>query len=165
MSDEIKDSVDAKLETAKLEARRQRVSRIGNLLDQAAGVLEDMMQAENPMVRMRAAETAVNLYIQQENGERQDKMLEVQQRRLALEEAKLQLPGAQFNQTNVYLNGPQTPEEKEKAEAELLARKQAQDKLLASYLPKPPQSAEEVEETTTVEPVVEQFIAEDNAAE
>ena len=109
------------------------------------------------MQRYRAAEVAVNLYVQSENGERQDRMLDIQERRLVIEEAKLSKPGGpMFNQQNNFYLGKQqqegeevkeeTPEEKAAA---LLARKKMQDMLLSSYLE--PQKQQQQDEPATQE--------------
>ena len=141
------DEIDAELQKAKLKAKRERQASIGRLLDQATEVLGGILETTDEAhqgARMRAAEVAVNLYVQSENGDRQDRMLDTQERRLVIEEAKLSKPGGpMFNQqNNVYINGATAPQQgqeiheetpEEKAAA-LLARKKMQDMLLSSYL-------------------------------
>lgn len=135
------DQVDIELQKARLKAKQQRRDAIGQLLDQATDVLSDVLNDSNSSKRekIEAASLAVNLYVQQENGERQDAALEIQKKRLELEEKKLSMPGGPlFNQTNVYLPGQQPTTDPQLLEIErqaLLARKQAQDALLSSYLP------------------------------
>ena len=151
------DDVDAALQKAKLEAKRERQASIGRLLDQATEVLGGILETTDEAhqgARMRAAEVAVNLYVQSENGDRQDRMLEIQERRLAIEEAKLSQPGGpMFNQQNNFYLGNQkqqgeevkeeTPEEKAQA---LLARKKMQEMLLSSFLEPARDQAQESEE-------------------
>lgn len=140
----IEDPIQAELEKAKLRAKQERRNSIGNLLDKATGVLSDILDSTEPKSanqRLRAAEVAVNLYIQQESGERQDRTLELQERRLDIETAKLSLPGQPlFQQNNLIVNGQQSagqqaPEDAERARAELYARKKAQAALLETFLP------------------------------
>lgn len=154
------DQIDAEIQKAKLKAKQERQASIGRLLDQATDVLGGILETtdeEHQGARMRAAEVAVNLYVQSENGERQDRMLDIQERRLVIEEAKLSKPGGpMFNQQNNFYLGKQqqegeevkeeTPEEKAAA---LLARKKMQDMLLSSYLE--PQKQQQQEEPATQE--------------
>lgn len=142
------DEVDLALRQAQVQAQRDRLRSIDNLLDTAIEILDATMteDSSSPLARLNAAQTAVNLYLQKENGARQDKALELQERRLAMEEAKLRLPTAQLNQTNIYLS--HSPDDKAKAEAELLARKQAQNQILGSYLG-PQKEIEDTDQPTT----------------
>ena len=149
------DSVDAALQKAKLEAKRQRIDKIGGLIDKAVDVLNEVLDDSsvgNTRYRMEAASLAVTLYTQQDNGERQDKALELQERRLDLEEAKLKMPGGPlFQQTNVYLD-PQVPRDPQLLEIEkeaLLKRKQAQAAILNSYLSPVPTEAVQLNDTDT----------------
>ena len=139
------DDVQLELAKAKLEVKQQRATAIGNLLDKATAVLSDVLDNPNTPSRTKldAAGLAVNLYIQQENAERQDKSLELQQKRLEIEEQKLRLPGGSlFQQNNVYLNGsapssvPVDPQLAEIERQALLERKRTQDAILKSYIPK-----------------------------
>lgn len=144
---QIVDEVSAEIEKAKLAAKQQRQQAISSLLDQATDVLSEMLSTtdrDHESARMRAAELAINLYVQQESGERQDRSLDLQQKRLDVEVAKLSRPGQPlFQQNNLYLdnngvpspNVPKTPEEKQRDQDLLLARKRAQNALLATYLP------------------------------
>ena len=143
---QITDEVSAEIEKAKLAAKQQRQQAISGLLDQATGVLSEMLDKtdrDHESMRMRAAELAINLYVQQESGERQDRSLDLQQKRLDVEVAKLSRPGQPlFQQNNLYLDGsvdatqqPMTPQQREEDEARRLARKRAQNALLATYLP------------------------------
>lgn len=164
LTPDVQDQVDVALQKAKLQAKRERQASIGRLLDQATEVLGGILETTDEAhqgARMRAAEVAVNLYVQSENGDRQDRMLDIQERRLVIEEAKLSQPGgAMFNQQNNFYLGNQrqqgeeikeeTPEEKAKA---LLARKKMQDMLLSSYLP--PKQQEQVEEKSEDTPASE----------
>lgn len=134
--------IELELKKAELEAKRQRRSKIGSLLDKATDVLAEVLEGDDPNkenLRMRAAEVAVNLYMQSSDGERQDKNLEMQQRKLELEEAKLKAPGGMlFQQNNYYVNGSQqqkTPEQIEAEKAQLTERKHEQAELLEQYLP------------------------------
>ena len=150
-----KDEIELALQKAELKAQRERNTKIGTLLDKATDVLSSVLDSDDPNManaRMRAAEVAINLYVQQDNGQRQERALRLQQRRLDLEEEKMRQPGgALYQQNNVYINGqPQgqvgTSEEEQ---ARLLARKRAADDLLATYLPpkKEDKVIEVVEET------------------
>ncbi|MCM1322998.1 MAG: hypothetical protein NC218_02330 [Acetobacter sp.] len=157
MSDLVpKDQVEVELEKAKLLAKKQRAVTIGSLLDKSAEVLEECLDDDTPANagrRMRAAEVAINLYIQQESMERQDRALDIQAKRLELEEAKLALPGGPlFTQNNVYLQGGAPPQQgeqlsDEEKQAQLLARKQAQDALLKQYLPPQVQDTQATKDT------------------
>ncbi len=156
MADDLvpKDQIQIELERARLKAKEQRAVTIGSLLDKAAEVLSGVLDSTDPNManqRMRAAEVSINLYIQQDNGERQERALQLQEHRLQLEEEKLRQPGGPlFQQNNVYVQGGQAPqqiESSEEAQQRLLARKRAQDELLASYLPQKPKPAE-IPETT-----------------
>lgn len=134
------DEIEIELEKARLAAKRERQIAIGSLLDKATGVLSDVLDNTDPanaIARLRAAEVAVNLYVQQDNGERQDRALLLQQRRLDMEERKLALPGGPlFQQNIVHIGEGQKSQEQIDTEKQmLLARKQAQDAILASYLP------------------------------
>lgn len=131
--------IDIELAKAKAEVKQKRVQAIGELLDKATDVLYDVLDnpTTNPRAKLEAASLAVNLYVQQENADRQDKALDIQQKRLELEEKKLALPGgALFQQNNLYV-GDRQPTDPQLLEIErqaLLDRKRAQDALLGSYL-------------------------------
>lgn len=149
----VQDDVDVALEAAKLQAKEERRIAIGTLLDRATEVLGDVLDttdAAHEGARMRAAEVAVNLYLQSENSERQDKLLDMQDRRLRIEEAKLRLPGGALYQQNnvqnntVYVN--MTPEQRQVEADMLLQRKQAQSAILSEYLPPAPQVSDGEEE-------------------
>lgn len=157
---QITDQVSAELEKAKLRAKQERHATIGNLLDQATEVLSDILDSTDGSLtnqRMRAAEIAVNLYIQQENGDRQDRTLDLQQKRLDVEIAKLSQPGQPlFQQNNVYVQGGEASvnpvASTQEQQDQLYARKKAQDALLATYLPKKePSEAVLLPEDTTGE--------------
>lgn len=140
VSNSDKDSVQIELEKARNEAKQQRRDAIGDLLDKATDVLSDVLDDPNSSKRekIEAASLAVNLYVQQENGERQDTALEIQKKRLELEEKKLSIPGGPlFQQNNVYLPGqqPTDPQLLAIERDALLKRKQTQDAILSSYLP------------------------------
>lgn len=143
---QVTDEVSAEIEKAKLAAKQQRQQAISGLLDQATDVLSEMLNKtdrDHESMRMRAAELAINLYVQQESGERQDRSLDLQQKRLDVEVAKLSKPGQPlFQQNNLYLEGtadgsqqPMASANSAEDEAKRIARKKAQNALLATYLP------------------------------
>lgn len=137
------DQVELQLKKAQLEAKRERRVAIGSLLDKATDVLSDVLdttdQAHENM-RLRAAEVAINLYVQQDNSDRQDRALDLQEKRLDIEEKKLGV-GVFNQQNNIFLPG--SPEEKEQKARELLERKKVTDKLLESFLAGSPNQNEE----------------------
>lgn len=135
--------IDIELAKAKTEVKQKRVQAIGDLLDKATDVLYDVLDSPttNQRAKIEAASLAVNLYIQQENADRQDKALDIQQKRLELEEKKLVLPGGPlFQQNNLYVANqqPTDPQLLEIERQALLDRKKAQDALLGSYLKQTP---------------------------
>lgn len=165
-----KTQVELELEKAKIEAKRQRETTIGSLLDKAADVLSGVLDSTDAAMagqRLRAAEVAINLYIQQDNGARQDRALELQQKRLKLEEEKLRQPGGPlFQQNNLYVQGGASQQAVPASTTEqemLLARKQAQDAVLAQFLPQAARPIEEEEiaqkeQEDTVEPTSEDVL-------
>ena len=119
--------LDIELAKAKAEVKQKRVQAIGELLDKATDVLYDVLDnpTTNPRAKLEAASLAVNLYIQQENADRQDKNLYVGDRQ------------------------PTDPQLLEIERQALLDRKRAQDALLGSYLKPAPTATPDTGDNNT----------------
>ncbi len=140
------DAVEAALVKAQKKIREERTSRIGDLLDTASGVLMEHLESDKrPEDKLYAVQIAIGLYTTQEDNNRQDRRLALQEQQLLLERAKLSQPGGPLYQSNTMIinEAPQTEEEKKIKAEMLLQRKQAQDNLLSSFLPARPKPVEE----------------------
>ena len=135
--------IDIVLSDAKKAVKQARAEKIGTLLDQASDVLSAVLSTKEESkesARMRAAELAINLYTSQESAERADRQLEVQAKRLEIEEKKIGMNTLLLQQNNIYQQTTEAPkdlvrtEEGSIVDIELLARKKAMQMLLDSQL-------------------------------
>lgn len=138
------DPVQLEVQKAQLEARQQRQVKITALLGQAADVLKQELDMHTSAVeKHRAVELAIDLYDVAAKAELTSQKLELEREKLELERSKLSTtpPTPPFlQQNNVYFSNQPTPEQQQ----ELLERKQAQNAILESFLPKKPQEPVEV---------------------
>lgn len=138
------DPVQLEIQKAQLEARQQRQVKITALLGQAADVLKQELDMHTSAIeKHKAVELAIDLYDVAAKAELTSQKLELERDKLELEKAKLSVapPTSPFlQQNNVYFSNQPTQEEQQ----ELLERKQAQNAILESFLPKKPQETVEV---------------------
>ena len=140
-----KSEIDIALAKAKKEVKRHRTEKIGALLDKATDVLSDILDStdeDHERMRMQAAELTIGLYTAQETAERADRQLEIQAKRLEVEEKKVGVNTLLLQQNNIY--GDQRTEPPQKTlvkqedgsiiDVDLLARKKAQQMLLDSQI-------------------------------
>lgn len=135
------DPVDKALSEAMIQVRRDRTKKIGLLLDKATDVLSAVLDTDDTLhenMRMRAAELTIGLYTAQESSERADKQLEIQSRRLEVEEKKIGVNTLLLQQNNIYPAAPPKTLVQQSdgsvVDVDLLARKKAQQMLLDSQL-------------------------------
>lgn len=127
-------SVDV-FDKASLEAEERRHETTHSLFDKAAAVIESYLEDPNADIsaKMFPAKLAMDVYMAQEKFKREDQRIEIEKRKLTLEEIKVQktVPNLTFNQQNNYISsgGSKPPE------TDLTELKKKQDQLLASYLP------------------------------
>lgn len=137
------DPVQLEVQKAQLEARQQRQVKITALLGQAADVLKQELDMHTSAIeKHKAVELAIDLYDVAAKAELTSQKLEIERDKLELEKAKLSAPPTSpfLQQNNVYFSNQPTQEEQQ----ELLERKQAQNAILESFLPKKPQETVEV---------------------
>ena len=138
------DPVQLEVQKAQLEARQQRQVKITALLGQAADVLKQELDMHTSAIeKHKAVELAIDLYDVAAKAELTSQKLEIEREKIELEKAKLSVapPTSPFlQQNNVYFSNQPTQEEQQ----ELLERKQAQNAILESFLPKKPQETVEV---------------------
>lgn len=133
-----KDSIDTALEEASKKVKKERTEKIGALLDKATVVLTGALDEAGH--KMRAAELAVALYTSQSAAERADRQLELQSKRLEIEEKKMGINTLLVQQNNIYDSKEGSPkhlvttEEGSVVDVDLLARKKAMQMLLDSTL-------------------------------
>lgn len=126
------DPIEAEFDKAQKQLQSERHSRIGRLFDKAADVLE--VYLGDPEVglaeKMFPAKLVADIYVSEEKFKREDARLELESRKVALEEAKLP-PGPQIAiQQNTYIN---------ESRVNLAELKKKQEALLSGFLPKEPQ--------------------------
>lgn len=138
------DPVQLEVQKAQLEARQQRQVKITALLGQAADVLKQELDMHTSAIeKHKAVELAIDLYDVAAKAELTNQKLEIEREKIELEKAKLSAvpPTSPFlQQNNVYFSNQPTQEQQQ----ELLERKQAQNAILESFLPKKPQETVEV---------------------
>lgn len=137
------DPVQLEIQKAQLEARQQRQVKITALLGQAADVLKQELDMHTSAIeKHKAVELAIDLYDVAAKAELTSQKLELERDKLEFEKAKLSAPPTSpfLQQNNVYFSNQPTQEQQQ----ELLERKQAQNAILESFLPKKPQETVEV---------------------
>lgn len=124
---------------AEIGLQIKRHQSIGGLFDKAANVLGEYL--DDPSVdlcsKMVPAKIATDIFMMNEKFKREDEKLEIEKRRLVLEELKVKEASKMigtFNQQNNFYGN----EDPEKAKAKLLDVKRKQEELLSSYLQKKP---------------------------
>lgn len=123
---------------ASIEAEKNRHQMTYSLFDKAAKVLEGYL--EDPSIdsaaKMFPAKLAIDIYTSQEKFKREDQKLDIERRRLSLEEEKLRRTPSNlnFNQQNNYFSGSPQPQPVPSG-VDLTELKKRQDELLNSYLP------------------------------
>ena len=126
------DPVEAEFDKAQKQLQAERHSRIGRLFDKAADVLEGYLNDSEVGLaeKMFPAKLVADIYVSEEKFKREDARLELESRKIALEEAKLP-PGPQIAiQQNTYIN---------ESRVNLAELKKKQEALLSGFLPKEPQ--------------------------
>lgn len=139
-----KNPVELALLEADKKLKKDRSKRIGELLDKAVAVVSNVLDTDNvegESMRMRAAELTIGLYTAEQTAERADRQLDIQAKRLEIEERKVGI-NTLLLQQNIY-NGD-TGREVEKnlvqqddgsvVDVNLLARKKAQQMILDAQL-------------------------------
>ena len=130
------DPVQLEIQKAQLEARQQRQVKITALLGQAADVLKQELDMHTSAIeKHKAVELAIDLYDVAARAELTNQKLEIEREKIELEKAKLSttpLTPPFLQQNNVYFSNQPTQEQQQ----ELLERKQAQNAILESFLPK-----------------------------
>ena len=139
-----KNPVELALLEADKKLKKDRSKRIGELLDKAVAVVSNVLDTDNvegESMRMRAAELTIGLYTAEQTAERADRQLDIQAKRLEIEEKKVGI-NTLLLQQNIY-NGD-TGREVEKSlvqqedgsvvDINLLARKKAQQMILDAQL-------------------------------
>lgn len=138
------DPVQLAIKQAQMEAREQRQVKISALLSQAADVLKQELDMHTSAVeKHRAVELAIDLYDVAAKAELTSQKLELEREKIEIERSKFSAPPLTppfLQQNNVYFSNQPTPEQQQ----ELLERKQAQNAILESFLPKKPQETVEV---------------------
>ena len=114
---------------AALESQLRRHQNINNLFEKAVMVIDGYLDDTNieSVSKMLPAKMALDLYTTQEKFKREDARIEIEKRKLAIEEKKANIPplsGATINQNNINIST--SPEEMAKL-------KKKQDELLASF--------------------------------
>lgn len=128
----------AEFDLAERNNQLKRHKSIGSLFDKAAEVIENYLDDPNTdlVSKMFPARLAADIYLAQEKFKREDEKIEIEKRRLVLDELKSgkQIPpGSKFIQNNnYYSSSPQTEKSNPVDIAEL---KKRQEELLSSYLP------------------------------
>lgn len=127
----------AVFDQAELELQRQRHKTIGTLFDRAATVIETYLEDPNTdlSAKMFPAKLATDIFMAQEKFKREDERIELEKRKISLEEVKVQKAvNINLNQQNNYNFPPPQPGQ---PPVDLNALKKKQDAMLASYLPPP----------------------------
>lgn len=125
---------------ASIEAQQRRHESIGYLFDKASTLLETIL--DDPSVEASAklfpVRLAMDIYTTKEKFVREDERIDLEKRRLAIEEKKAGMsqipPGSTFNQQNNFIN---LPSDGQPQKIDLNNLKKRQEELLSSFLPGP----------------------------
>ena len=137
-SQPVTDPILSQFDKAKLENQIRRHSTIGNLFDKAAEVIENYLDdpSTDLSAKMFPAKLATDIYLAQEKFAREDERIEIEKRKLTLEEIKVnkQLPpGSKFIQNNNYYPA-QPPQSTAQTPVDIGELKKRQEELLSGYL-------------------------------
>lgn len=130
-------SIMSEFDIAELENQRKRHKSIGNLFDKAAEVIENYLDdpSTDLVAKMFPAKLAADIYLAQEKFKREDEKIEIEKRKLVLDEIKSGKPlppGSKFIQNNNYYSGPLPPTQQQPVDIGGL--KKRQEELLSTYL-------------------------------
>lgn len=139
------DPIEKAIIESKKKIKAEREAAIASLLDKATGVLSEVLDSDDPDLmprRFRAAELAIALYSSNESSIRADKQLELQTKRLEIEQAKMGMNTLLLQQNNYYPSPQSEPPSKTLVQnsdgsivdVDLLARKKAQQMLLDAQI-------------------------------
>ena len=129
-------SILGEFDIAELNNQKKRHQTIGSLFDRAADVIGNYLDdpSTDLTAKMFPAKLATDIYLAQEKFRREDERIELEKRKLALDELKSgkQLPpGSKFIQNNNYYST--TPQQDK--HVDIADLKKRQEELLSSYLP------------------------------
>lgn len=120
---------------ASLELQRKRHEKIGDLFDKASEVISQYLEDPGTEIsaKMFPAKLAADIYMASEKFRREDQRIEIEKRKLTLEERKSGQVQPQIGaqQNNFYLGG--TPENSPHLSLEEIKRKQ--EEILSGFLP------------------------------
>lgn len=127
------DPIQAEMDRIEAEAAKSRHNSIERLFDKAANVLENCLDDQNidSSAKMFPAKLAADIYMAQEKFKREDERLEIEKRKVTIEEIKIAQSQPLINivgQQNNYIS----PGEQK---IDLLDLKKKQEALLNTYLP------------------------------
>jgi hypothetical protein len=129
-------SLLSEFDLAELENQKKRHKSIGTLFDKAAEVIENYLDDPNTdlVAKMFPARLAADLYLAQEKFKREDEKIEIEKRKLVLDEIKSGKPlppGSKFIQNNNYY---QVPPQQQSQPVDIGDLKKRQEELLSGYL-------------------------------
>lgn len=138
-TDQVQTDLSPVFDQAALEAQKKRHESIGTLFDKASEVISNYLGDPNieSVAKMLPAKLALDLYTAQEKFKREDDRIEIERRKLVIEEKKANipsLPGGTFNQQNNFISA---------SPADMAELKKKQDQLLASFRPKTPANGDD----------------------
>lgn len=120
---------------ASLELQRKRHEKIGDLFDKASEVISQYLEDPGTEIsaKMFPAKLAADIYMTSEKFRREDQRIEIEKRKLTLEERKSGQVQPQIGaqQNNFYLGG--APENRLNLSLEEIKRKQ--EEILDGFLP------------------------------
>lgn len=120
---------------ASLELQKKRHEKIGDLFDKASEVISQYLEDPGTEIsaKMFPAKLAADIYMTSEKFRREDQRIEIEKRKLTLEERKSGQVQPQIGaqQNNFYLGG--TPESRPHLSLEEIKRKQ--EEILDGFLP------------------------------
>lgn len=119
-------------DSASLELQEERHKTIDTLFDKAAMVLDSYLDdpGTDSAAKMFPAKLVIDIYHTQEKLKREDERIEIEKRKLAIEEKKSGISNPTvFNQQNNYIL-PSSPQD-------LAELKKRQEEILASFRNKP----------------------------
>lgn len=121
---------------ASLELQKKRHEKIGDLFDKASEVISQYLEDPGTEIsaKMFPAKLAADIYMASEKFRREDQRIEIEKRKLTLEERKsgqVHSPQIGAQQNNFYLGG--IPDDRPHLSLEEIKRKQ--EEILDGFLP------------------------------
>jgi hypothetical protein len=125
------DPIELEFDKAKGRSQIDRHERIGKLFDKATDVLSQYLDDPDvgPAEKMFPAKLITDIYVADEKFKREDARIEIESRKLTIEEAKLPQSTNIAIQQNNYIN---------ESKVNLTELKKKQEELLSNFLPKEP---------------------------